>query len=921
MRSYRRMRLVSLLAAVTLVSIASLAQSSSQGPAPRIIEAVDNSKLVKLTGNTHPMARAEFDKGIVAPDLPMERMLLLLKRSPEQEAALDRFMSEQLDPASPNYHRWLSPAEFGRQYGPSDADILQITSWLQNEGFQVTNVSAGKVTIEFSGTAVLVQRAFHTEIHRYVIGGRERTANASDPQIPAALAPVVAGISSLHNFFPQPQSVFGRKVRRDSATGRITPVEASSHTASPLFVFTDSYGNTEEDITPYDFAAIYNVLPLWNAGIDGAGQTIAISGVSDVSSSDVAGFRTVFGLPANPPKVILNGPDPGYIPGGRGENTLDVEWSGAIAPKATIVLVVSADTQTSSGDQLSDSYIIDNKIAPIISASYGECELGLGTTGNATYNQLWQQAAAEGISVFESAGDQGSAGCESQDNPAPNPATTGLQVNGLASSPYLTAVGGTDFVWQTSPISTYWNATNNSTTGATAKGYIPEIPWDSTCTSSFLVSQSVDPNAEAFCNDVALGVNYVDLSDLVAISTGSGGVSRCTTPAGSTPASCAGGYAKPSWQAGTGVPGDGKRDLPDVSLFASAGYPDGLPGSAYLFCDSELTGSCDYSDPNQIIYQEVGGTSVSSPAMAGIMALVLQKTGSAQGLANPTLYKLFANESLTNCNTSSVKAGNGCIFYDITTGTNAVVCVPGSLHCITSVIGDSYGVLSSYASKVGYDRVTGLGSVNAANLVNSWNSSTSAPSVALTPASLIFPDTQTGSTSPAQTVAIKNTGTATLAFTATYITGTDAADFLKSTQCASTEAPGASCTVTVSFRPAAAGLRSAVLNIADNVTGSPQKVPLSGTGTASTAQEIDLTPGSVIFGDVTVGQTSTPQPLLIANPGAMVLDFNGSYITGPDAADFLKSTQCGSTVPPYGNCTITLNFRPAARACARQSST
>ncbi|HET9409481.1 MAG TPA: protease pro-enzyme activation domain-containing protein, partial [Candidatus Sulfotelmatobacter sp.] len=570
----------SFLALGLAATFASAQTGAAASTASRILEPIDDTKIVRLAGNTHPMAQPKSDLGLVDRSLPMDRVVLVLKRSPQQEAALEKFMAQQYNQNSPNYHHWLHAQEFGELYGPADSDISMITGWLQKFGLHVDNVSKGRTTMEFSGTAAQIEQAFHTEMHRYRGNGVEHIANSQDPAIPQALAPVVTGIASLNNFFPKPLYVLGKSVKRDKKTGKITPLEEPS--SVPQLTWTNG-GPAHEDITPFDFATIYNLLPTWNAGTTGKGVTIAISAGSDVDLTDVSTFRSVFGLPANPLTVIHNGTDPGLVNGYQQENTLDVEWSGATAPGATIDLVVSGDTQTTLGLQLSDQYIVDNEVAPIMSASYGQCELALGSAGNSAFNAIWQQGAAEGISIFESSGDQGSTGCDSSHATPPDAAVNGLQVNGMASSPYVTAVGGTDFTWQASPLSTYWNATNNAD-GATAKGYIPEMPWNSTCASLFLVQAFGTGTPEAFCNDILAGTLSPDPIDLVTITAGSGGKSACTTPSGSTPSTCAGGYAKPSWQTGTGVPADGKRDLPDVSLFASGGYPDGLNGSAYLVC-------------------------------------------------------------------------------------------------------------------------------------------------------------------------------------------------------------------------------------------------------------------------------------------------------------------------------------------------
>jgi len=803
------------------------AQASEVEETPsRVLQSIDDAKLVRLTGNTHPLARQEDEVGRVDPGLPMEHMLLVLQRSPEQDAALDRFMAEEYNPDSGNFHRWLTAREFGQKYGPSDADLATVTAWLQTWGFRVDKIGKGRTFIEFSGTANEVEQAFHVEMHRYLVEGVEHIANDRDPQIPEALAPVVAGVASLHNFFPKPLSVLGDVVKRNKKTGQITPLHSAQGNPAPQFVFTDPSGVVQEDITPFDFATIYNLLPLWKAGITGKGETIAISAASDIEASDVAIFRSTFGLPANPVKVIHNEADPGFT-GAQEENTLDVEWSGATAPDATIVLVVTGPSTTMSGPERSDIYIVDEGVAPVMSASYGECELFLGSAGNSMYNKIWQQGAAEGISIFESAGDQGSTGCDNSDLAPPAVAIRGLQVNGMASSPFVTAVGGTDFLWQGNP-TTYWNTSNNAYSG-NAKGYIPEIPWNPTCASDFLVSISGFPTAEAFCNDIGI---TPPLDVLVRVLGGSGGVSACTTPTGTTPASCSGGYAKPGWQKGTGVPSDGKRDLPDVSLFAGGGYFDVLPGSAYLICmaSQSPTKTCDYSG-DDAYYQQVGGTSVSSPAMAGIMALVLQKTGAIQGLANPVLYELAAKENLTTCNSSTVGNGSSCVFYDITKGNNNQVCYGPTANCVTTSDTQELGVVSGYGTNKGYDLATGLGSVNATNLVNAWASAIG--KVTLSSTSLTFPSTAVGVKSAAQEVTLKNTGGGALAIWTMDFAGTDYSSFSGTTTCpfAPTRlGAGDSCTISITFTPATSGTLTAQLNIYDNASGQKQVLSLSGTG-------------------------------------------------------------------------------------------
>ncbi len=706
---------------------------TGRGPVPsRIVNSVDNDRVTRLEGNTHPFARPEFDQGMVAAQMPMTHMLLVLQRSPEQETALDQLMAQQMDRSSANYHHWLTPTQFGQQFGASDADVTQVTGWLQSQGLTVDKVSTGRVTIEFSGPASQVQAAFHTEIHNYLVNGEAHFANASDPSIPEALTPVVAGVASLNNFFPKPQLREGRRVHRDPRTGAITPVDDGATGPDADFTRTNSSGYTIQDVTPYDFATIYNLLPLWNStpAINGAGQTIAIAGESAINTADVTAFQAAFGLPSNTLTSIYPNGNPGIDKNNVEEQELDVEWAGATAPGATIVLVAEATPSSGStaGFQLAAQYVIDNVEtvkATILSESYGNCEQSLGTTGNQALNTLWQQGAAEGISIFGSAGDEGSAGCDSSSVHSLNPSTKGLNVNGISSSPYITAVGGTDLNWQTATLgsagatSPYWSTTNASGTQATALGYIPEVAWNATCTDPYMVTFFSAASAEANCNSLAKMTN--GLSNLAYITGGSGGVSACTTV--SSRGVCSGGYAKPSWQSGTGVPADGKRDVPDVSLFAGSGLPDGIPGSSYLICFSGTGGApCTYSNSSDVTFQEVGGTSVSAPAMAGIMALIQQKMGGPQGLANPILYQLAAAETnLAACNSSTVTNGNSCVFYDTTSGTNAMVCTSGDPNCTVNTAGDKYGVLSGYSAGTGYDLTTGLGSVNAFNLVKAWS--------------------------------------------------------------------------------------------------------------------------------------------------------------------------------------------------------
>ncbi len=699
-----------------LAAMPLLAQEAMRPVLPRITQAIDETELFPLRGNTHPLARAANDQGVAPPDLPMERILLLLRRSPEQEAALKQLLEEQQDPASVNYHHGLTPEQFGEQFGPALEDTDRITGWLKSQGFRVDGVANGRNVVEFSGTAAQVERALHTQIHSYFVNGEQHWANAQDPQIPAALSPVVAGIVSLHNF-PM------KAMHHRAGAFRKTPGDGAWEPAglAPEYTLMVS-GMIEGLVGPYDFATLYNLLPLWNEGLDGTGQRIAVAGRSNIALQDVRNFRSVFGLPAQDPTITLNGADPGAANvDDEFENVSDVEWAGAIAKGAAINLVVSKSTTATDGSALSAQYIVTNNLAPVLNFSYGKCEMLMTTATSQFYNSLWQQAAAEGITVVVASGDGGSAGCDQNGSAA----LFGLQVNGIASTPYNVAVGGTDFSDLSSQTSSsYWNSTNTPGTLESAKSYVPEMAWNDSCASpqvvSFFGPDAGVFTAEALCNNSS----YMKQVPLLTVAGGGGGASSL--------------YSKPSWQSGVGgIPSDGHRDLPDVSLFAG----DGMWLHYYPVCQADNGGPCNPSGPGGLVATGGGGTSFGAPAFSGIMALVNQKIGSRQGLANPALYQLAAAEygsssspnsaNLQACNASSPQASsNSCVFYDVTAGNIDVPCVKGLLNCYASNPSDSYGLLSTsstslvpaYAAGAGYDLATGLGSFNAANLVNNWPS-------------------------------------------------------------------------------------------------------------------------------------------------------------------------------------------------------
>src|SRR5216684_620027 len=213
----------SCLVAVELFLFCAHLSAQTNPVSPRIAQSVEETNLVRLEGNVHPLVQAKYDQGAVSDAKMINRMLLLLRRSEEQEASLKDLLDEQQMKSSANYHHWLTPEEFGKRFGPADADIQVVTDWLTSKGFEGIKVGVGRVVIEFRGNAGQVRRAFHTEIHNYFVNGEEHFANASDPQIPVVLAPVVAGVVALHNFPKQSQIHNLGTFKRTKGTGEVQP--------------------------------------------------------------------------------------------------------------------------------------------------------------------------------------------------------------------------------------------------------------------------------------------------------------------------------------------------------------------------------------------------------------------------------------------------------------------------------------------------------------------------------------------------------------------------------------------------------------------------------------------------------------------------------------------------------------------------
>jgi len=715
----------------------------------RILSTIDSSQSVALARSLHPKAQPQFDQGAVEPSLKLSYMTLLMAPSPSQQKALDLLLAQQQDRNSANYHKWLTPQQFADRFGLSQNDLNKVTAWLKSQGFHILSTGGGRNSVVFSGTAAQVRSAFGAEIHRYNVNGKQHIANSTPLMVPAALGGIVRTVMGVNNFGPHPASQF-------------RGVGAASSARRNYF---DATYDTNF-LAPGDIATIYGLSSFYADAtpIDGTGQKLAIIGQTDVYLADINDFRSGFAL--NPItgcttntngvitvcnstyfQYVAVGTDPGttYGCGDLGEADLDIEWSGAVARKAQIVFVnapVVYDSQcnplgTAGGVNAALTAAINPPsgppLAPVMSLSYGICELEAEDL-----ETVLQQGNVEGVTIMNSSGDVGSATCDF--NPPNNsqpfqPAVNGLAVSYPASSPEVTAVGGTEIsiADDANPPNSFWGTTNG-TTGGSALMYIPEIPWNDD--EELALFCQGDPSNE-FCvqGGVPATPGWVPLTasataaqvqEDIWLSIGGGGASNCFYESsggicfGAGPGPSGGGLAQPQYQQSLVVPGApaGVRYVPDVSLLASPNFP------SYIFCTPENAPSNTASTcANGIATAAtnlslVGGTSASSPIFAGIVTLLNQYLNGASsaglGNINPTLYALAANPA-------------NFAFHPITSGDNFVYCDAGEpstqpigIRCPasgTAVIGYS---AANADPTTGYNLVNGLGSVDASTLFPAW---------------------------------------------------------------------------------------------------------------------------------------------------------------------------------------------------------
>ncbi len=648
----------------------------AQTPVPRIQSEI-NYEMSQLKGSLNPMAQAQSDAGRMPSNARLTGMSIFFSRSAAQQADLQALIAAQQNPASPLFHQWLTPDQFGARFGMAQTDIDKVQTWLQQQGFSIDSVARSKTMIRFSGSVGQVEQAFQTQMHYYNVGGTKHFAPSTALSLPTAIAPVVAAVRNLDNFRPRSMHI----------PNRTRPAFTSSQSSSVFFA-------------PGDIKTAYDV-PTSSTGV---GQSIAVVGQSAVNVSDIENFQTASGLTVKDPTMVLvpgTGSSTVVSGGDEGESDLDLEWSGAMAPGADIYFVYVGNGTDVNNNSYSifDSiqYAVDERIANIITISYGACEAGLTSSGATALENIMQQATTQGQTVISASGDEGSSACFIS-----NPAQTGdptltvqesLAVNYPASSQYVTGVGGTEITSADDKVGTYWLAASGSDQINSVTKYIPEVAWND---DAYNIQQACTSTAS---------------NPTSCLSASGGGASSL--------------FGKPTWQAGPGVPADSKRDVPDVSLYSSASFP------GYLYCTGDQAdwspasngqaaqaASCSNGTFRDLVsggnYLTVaGGTSFAAPIFAGMVAIINQTKGytAGQGLINPTLYSMAANSATYTA-----------AFNDITTGNNE--CTAGSIFCSSTS-----GTTTHYTTTTGYDQATGLGSVNLSALATAWAPTVTVPTL------------------------------------------------------------------------------------------------------------------------------------------------------------------------------------------------
>ena len=618
--------------------------AAAQKPETRIVAPIDNLVRTTLQNSHSSLATAANDAGQMPVSTQLQGVSICLSKTAAQQAAIDSLIAAQQNPASPQYHQWLSPDEYAAQFGASDADLSKVQGWLQQQGFSVLGVSRDRSTITFTGNVAQIEAAFGAEMHYFNVEGKKHFAPATDLSVPAAFAPAIAGVGNLSDFRPKPNVKQGAPVKVDFT---------SSQTGSHF-------------VTPKDLATIYDINASYNTGWTGAGQTIAVIGESAILASDITNFQTAAGTPVRAPNLILV-PNTGtstLYTDDEGESDLDVEYSGAVARGATVDFVY---TGNSANYDVYDAlgYAVTNKIGTIITISYGTCEPAFASSF-AKYDAYLQQASLQGQSVIASSGDSGSTGCyeDQGQTGVTTAAQTALNVSWPGSSAYVTSMGGTEFLTAdvAASNSTYWVASTGSDVISSATQYIPEMVWNDDSTSG-------------------------------GLSASGGGISTDSL--------------HPSWQTGVaGINASAYRLVPDIALASSPNNAGYLYCSSDT--STGITGSCTngFRDATNTYLTVAGGTSFAAPVFAGMLAIINQSKGATtgQGLVNPTLYTLAANATTYALAFHDITSGNnGCtagLTYPFSLG-NSTTAGPA---CPTSSAG-TYAAATGYDLATGLGSV------------------------------------------------------------------------------------------------------------------------------------------------------------------------------------------------------------------------
>ncbi len=747
--------------------------------APRVTAFVDFAKKSVVEGTHLDMASAASQATPLNDSVKLAHLQLVLKPSAQRQAALETLSAQQHDPSSPNFHKWLTPAQFGTTFGVADADIAAVTSWMRAQGLTVNAVYPNKTQIDFTGTVAQIRAAFGTNEVAYTIGGKVHRSNDSNISVPTALKPVIAGVMGLNDNKPMPQHIAPRLASFNAQSGmfQLAANAAKAPATSASGVHTDAvqFPTAARGLVPGDISAMYGIDKLRAAGFTGKGVTIAVVDVANMVDADYANFMQTFHLdkyngsftqinPA-PPSGPTNCLDPNTVDNQQydfDETLLDVEWSAAVAPAAHIVAAICSDadakgnattTNFFGGAFIASANLVNASASrpDIISVSYGYGEDAIDLASKQAIDAMWAQADAEGISVFVSSGDSGS---NPDFNGGLNSPTSyqgarpsAVSANAFGTSSHVTVVGGNDTAdVLDNTTSKYFRKMTDPTLG-TALGYVPEIPWNQSCGNEVAAKSMGFNSTVKFCQQQF----KFDPNGVYATSeAGSGGPS--------------GVVRKPSWQKLVyNAQKDQSRDVPDVSLFAGAygAHTWVVVCTAAYPCTSNFSGPVSLS----------GGTSLAAPMFAGIQALVDQKLAGAgrsqmQGNAAPTLYALAAKEygSPTSGPTDALKACNAdngndgtqsCVFHNVTRGSIATNCAQGLgdddpilSNCyfvadlpqyntglgyfpiqigLTSMDANpqSYSAKTeAFAARPGWSFASGLGSVNATNLANAWLSYT-----------------------------------------------------------------------------------------------------------------------------------------------------------------------------------------------------